>query len=105
MLAEEIFPAPAAGNGQPAADPGFQGPGRGRARGSGLVVRASLRDILPITWCRQVAAVLALRVAADGASEALLNECLASVKVTRARLNHISDRVLSSKASASWRSG
>lgn len=68
-------------------------------------MRASLHAVLVVTWCRQVLAVLALREAFDDRSEALLDECIASVRLARSRYSSITDRVLSTKAWALRRSG
>jgi len=85
--------------------PGFQGTGRGRTRGSGLDVRASMHQILVILFCRQIEASLGLREAGDSRSEHLLSGCTTSVRQQRRLYSHITDAVLSTKAWTLRRSG
>ncbi|OSX73408.1 hypothetical protein BU14_0350s0001 [Porphyra umbilicalis] len=86
-------------------NPGFQRPGDGRTRGSGLNVRESMQDIFVILLCRQMEAALALRTARDSASEQLLDTCIASVRALRLRYKRITDSVLATKAWTLRRSG
>jgi len=84
---------------------GFNYPGKGRPRGSGLDVRESMHDILVILFSHQVEAALTLRDADDPRSQHLISVCLNSLQGCRRRYSRISDAVLFTKALTLRRSG
>lgn len=79
--------------------------GGGRARGQSLNVRDSLKDILVVLFCRQMAAALDLRDGGDASGEKLLRWTVAALRSKRASDKHLSNKVLSTKAWSLRRSG
>lgn len=80
-------------------------PGPGRPVGSALDMRASLKDVLVIIFCRQAAASLALRDGPSEAAEQELDSRVDALDNLRDKYSHIKDDVLETKAWALRRSG
>lgn len=80
-------------------------PGPGRPRGSALDMRASLKDVLVIIFCRQAAAALALHDGPTEAAESDLDGKVEALDNLRRTRGYIRDDVLASKAWSLRRSG